>query len=146
MNLQLWLPLAATLIIMGTIFFVAKERPAATVEPGDALAGDPEAPVAQEEDSKGGEGWRNIGSLFIVLGGLGMALSLFMKTSVETVGLYGASDVVNLGLMFNKGVSIAVSLFAIGLGVFCVAVGAIVRAIARQSWADSAPTADLSPS
>ena len=134
MNFQLWLPLAATLIIMGAIFFVVKDGSATATDRTEEAPVRTE-PVADEQATaiEGGEGWRNIGSLFIVLGGFGMALSLFMKTSVETLGVYGASDVVNLGLMFNKGVAIAVSLSAIGLGVFCVAVGAIVRAIASRA-------------
>lgn len=82
-----------------------------------------------------GSGW-SVWGWIMTLGGLGgLVVGLFMKMSVETytpssiLGPGGSSDVVNLGLMFNKGVVVACSLSAIGLGVFCFAVGAVLRAI-----------------
>lgn len=82
-----------------------------------------------------GSGW-SVWGWIMTLGGLGgLVVGLFMKMSVETytpssiLGPGGSSDVVNLGLMFTKGVVVACSLSAIGLGVFCFAVGAVLRAI-----------------
>lgn len=105
------------------------------------MTSDP-APVATpspsvREDRAPGEGWTIWGWLLAIGGLVGLAISLSMKMSVETytpssiLGPGGSSDVVNLGLMFNKGVAVACSLSAIGLGVFCFAVAAILKAIGR---------------
>lgn len=60
-----------------------------------------------------------------------------MGTSVETfsdaaASAYMPSSVVNLDLLFRKGVTIAASLFAIGLGIFSVAVGSIIGAVSAR--------------
>lgn len=75
-------------------------------------------------------GWRILGLAILASGIIGLAISLFMSTSVPTFGLDGdQSELINLSLLFNKGVSVACSLAAIGLGAFCVAVSAILEAI-----------------
>lgn len=82
-----------------------------------------------------GEPWRLWGWVLTLTGGAGLGVSLFLKTSVQTyvpasvLGDGGTSEVVNLDLLFQKGVAIAGSLTAIGLGLFCVGVSAIVVAI-----------------
>lgn len=77
-----------------------------------------------------GDGWQMAGWALTVLGGLGVVVSYFLDISVD--GGYGNDDIVNLGLMFEKGFIAACSLSALGLGVFSLGVGAIVKAIGRQ--------------
>lgn len=78
-----------------------------------------------------GDGWGTAGWALSVIGALGLAVGFFMDTSIGGYG-YGDGDIVNLDLMFQKGVVIACGLSAIGLGVFCHGVGAVVKAIGRK--------------
>lgn len=64
------------------------------------------------------------------MGAIGLAFCLFRGISVD--GGYGNDDIVNMGLMFQKGVVLACGLSALGFGVFCFGVGAIVKAIGRS--------------
>jgi len=80
--------------------------------------------------SSAADSWTRCGWAAVVLGAIGLALSLLMKTSVEAAGVYGAtSEIVNIDLQFHKGLAVAGSLFAIGLGVFCLGIGAVLRAV-----------------
>jgi hypothetical protein len=102
----------------GYVFAAKPVTEAVEWEPGTA-SGEP------------GDGWRTAGWIFAVVGGLGLAFGLFSGITID--GGYGGDDIVNLDLMFHKGVILACSLSAIGLGVFCLGVGAIVKALGRKS-------------
>lgn len=78
------------------------------------------------------ERWDFAGRAFVGLGLLCLCLSLLIGTTVETGGPYGGGQVVNLDLQFYKRLAIDGSLFAIGLGVFCLGVGSILEAIGRK--------------
>lgn len=82
--------------------------------------------------------WRLWGLVLILGGVAGFGVALMMSTTVAAYGAAsilggGSSEVVNLGLLFNKGVAIAASLAAIGLGVFCLGVSAIVASLRARS-------------
>jgi hypothetical protein len=82
--------------------------------------------------SAAGGGWRVLGWLLSIAGAVALIISLFLDTSLPTYSsgfLGGPSEVVNLDLLFRKGVAIACSLTAIGVGLLCLAAGAIIRAI-----------------
>lgn len=138
--MELWIAIVATIVVIGVIFFVVKDGTAAAEQisnqiearqAGEAVEWTPEMSAATNSPA---DSWRSAGWTFAALGAIGLALSLFMKTSVETSGLYGAtSEVVNLDLQFHKGLAIAGSLFGIGLGVFCLGIGAIVTAIGHKA-------------
>lgn len=88
---------------------------------------------AVNETTPGG-GWQVTGWAFALSGIFALVYSTLMETSVTTSGLYGAaSEVVNLDLQFHKGLAVAGSLFAIGLGVFCLGISAVVKAISQAS-------------
>lgn len=78
------------------------------------------------------DSWRMSGWAFALVGLIALTLSLFMGTTVESGGPFGGGEVVNLDLQFHKGLAIGGSLFAIGLGVFCLGVGSILEAITRK--------------
>lgn len=90
------------------------------------------------EDTAGAK-WRIWGILFALCGAGGVVYSFFMSTTVETyiptsiLSADETSQVVNLGLLFDKGSVIVFGLFGFGLGVFCIAVGSILDAIQRKS-------------
>ncbi|MBL9067813.1 MAG: hypothetical protein JNN10_16145 [Sphingopyxis sp.] len=90
------------------------------------------SPEMSAATSSLGDSWRMSGWTFALVGVVALVLSLFMGTTVDTGGPYGGGEVVNLDLQFHKGLAIGGSLFAIGLGVFCLAVGSILDAISRK--------------
>lgn len=63
------------------------------------------------------------------MGVVALIFSLMMGTSVETASPFGGGEVVNIDLQFQKGLAVGGSLFAIGLGIFCVAIGSVLQAI-----------------
>lgn len=74
------------------------------------------------------------GWIITVCGVIGASLALFMDTSISTsvpADLYSSrtTEIVNFELLFRKGLAVGISLFAIGAGLFCIAVGAIIAAI-----------------
>ena len=75
--------------------------------------------------SSPGDNWSAWGMALTGIGVIGFALSFFMEISVSS----NDSDVVNLDLMFQKGVALAVSLFLVAMGVLSMGVGAIVGAV-----------------
>lgn len=97
----------------------------AASKPTDAVEWTPEMGGTQSA----GDNWRTWGMVLTGVGVIGAVLSAFMEISVSSYD----SDVVNLGLMFNKGAALAGSLFVIGLGVLCMGIGAIVAAIAQSA-------------
>lgn len=104
-------------------------------EMAPSLATSTADPVSQPGSS--GENWRVWGWILAAGGAIGLGFALFMPIAVETyvpsvLGGGGRSDVVNIGLIFQKGVAIAGSLSAIALGVFCLAVGAIIAAMGER--------------
>lgn len=103
----------------------AARSPAVTAMHEPAQVSPPEALPPLASPQSAGDNWRGAGMLVILGGAVGLPFSLFLNTTVETY----ASDVVNLDLMFRKGVAVACSLTAIGAGLFCLAVGAIIGAI-----------------
>lgn len=92
----------------------------------DAVEWTPELSAASSSPA---DSWRMSGWTFALVGAIALTLSLFMGTTVEPGGPYGGEQVVNLDLQFHKGLAIGGSLFAIGLGVFCLGVAAILEAI-----------------
>lgn len=80
------------------------------------------------------DNWRGAGWLIMLGGAVGLLVSLLLKTSVETyapalLGAGGTSEVVNLDLLFRKGIAVACSLAALGAGLFCLAIGSVIGAI-----------------
>lgn len=137
------LPVIATIVVIGVIYFSAKQSAAdqpqfePVVRSTNAEGAD--APPLSEPDPTTtqlpGRDWTVWGWLLAIGGAVGLAISLYMEISVETytassiLGPGGASQVVNLDLMFHKGVAVAGSLATLMAGLFCFAVGAIIRAI-----------------
>lgn len=78
-----------------------------------------------------GDTWRSSGWILVVLGGIGVIATFLMDTTVPTDS-FGDGAVVNFGLLSQQGLILDVSLFAIGLGVFCLGVGSILEAISRK--------------
>jgi len=78
-----------------------------------------------------GDGWTMAGWALVALGAIGVAMGFFSGISVD--GGYGNDDIVNLGLMFEKGVVLACGLSAVTVGTLCLGIGAIVKAIGRNS-------------
>lgn len=77
------------------------------------------------------DNWRTSGWILIVLGVIGLVAGFLMETSVST-GDYGADDVINFALQFQQGFILDGGMFAIGLGVFCLGVSAVLTAIERM--------------
>ena len=81
-----------------------------------------------------GDGWRITGIFLGIAGIIGLLLSLSMDTTITTdVADFAPSSVVNLDMMHQQGTVFSLSLFAIGAGIFCFAVAAILRAIHSRS-------------
>lgn len=86
-----------------------------------------------------GSGWQLAGWALSVLGLIALVSSLYMQTTVETYtpstsfSVGGSSEIVNLDLLFRKGVAVACSLAAVGSGIFCLAIGSIIAAINQPS-------------
>lgn len=130
-----WFAIILTFFLIGIIWFViANETKALEAEKAQApTATAPEAAPMQADPVDTTE-WRVWGLLLIFGGVAGFGIALMMSTTVDAFGSAGVlaggpAEIVNLGLLFNKGVAIAASLSAIGLGVFCLGVGAIVSAL-----------------
>lgn len=103
-----------------------------------AEASMPHAATRSPTPPSTGDNWRGAGWLIMLGGAVGLGVALFMDTSVETYAPAilggGTREVINLDLLFSKGVAIACSLTSICTGLFCLAVGSIIGAIAaRQS-------------
>ncbi len=96
-----------------------------STQPIEAVEWEPDASSGEP-----GDGWRNAGSILAVIGAIALAYGLFSGISVDAG--YGYDDVVNLGLMFEKGAIIACGLTALTMGTLCLGVGAIVKAIGRN--------------
>lgn len=79
-----------------------------------------------------GSGWSMAGLIFGIAGACGLLFSLSMETSIATDADLLPSSVVNLDMMHRQSIALALSLFAIGAGLFCAAVGAIIGAIGRE--------------
>lgn len=133
-----WLAIVATVVIVGAIFFVVKDSTAAAEQisnkveagqSGEAVEWTPEMSAAARSPA---DSWSMAGWAFALVGAIGLTLGLFMGTTVDTGGPYGGGQVVNLDLQFHKGLAIGGSLFAIGLGAFCLGVGSILEAIGRK--------------
>lgn len=74
--------------------------------------------------------WHLSGLLIGFCGFVGFVLGILMPVTVSAnFGSELDSEVVNLGLLFNKAATLATSLAAIGIGVFCLAVAAILNTI-----------------
>lgn len=93
-------------------------------------------PAAEHVDEapRSGAGWNAAGLGLSILGGCGLLYSLAMETALETavssdLQAYVPSAVVNLDLLSRKEMAFTGSLFTIGIGIFCIAVGAIISAI-----------------
>lgn len=138
MNEGSWVSIAGIAALAFVIWMVVKapkvEMPSAaheSHESADVVASS--APVRG-----GGENWRVVGWILSAVGTIGLVVGFSMKTSVETFApstaysAGGSQDIINLGLLFNKGATMAVSLSAIGIGVFCIGVGAIIANIRRE--------------
>lgn len=137
--MEVWLVIPIAIVIIGAIYFVVKDGTDYAAEfAKQSEANLPEAsrpvPPPSIAETDPADGWRGAGWTFTALGVLALAFSLFMKTSVETSGLYGAtSEVVNLDLQFQKGLAVGGSLFSIGAGIFCLGVAAVVKAIGAKA-------------
>jgi len=113
-------PAAAPRCTCGYVFSSAQPTGTAVVDVGMS----PDEP---------GDGWRAVGWFFAAAGAIGLVFSFYMDTTVEAPGIYGSTEVVNLGLQFNKGLAVIGSLFGIMAGLLCLGVGAIVAAINQAS-------------
>lgn len=133
----IWISIIGFAALGAVIWFIMRDAAkspvvAAMHEPAQISSTDAILPPAAYQSA--GENWRGAGWLILLGGVVGLAVSLFLKTSVETyapaiLGGNGTSEVVNLDLLFRKGVAVACSLTAIGAGLLCLAVGAIIGAI-----------------
>jgi len=140
MSDQLWI---ATVIFgaLGFIIWIAFRTPEEQGKPpahGEAAPqATAEIPVGQQP--KAGGAWTATGWTIATCGAVALALAISMKSTVEAytpstiLGPGGQSEVANLDLMFQKGVAVAGSLTALGIGVFCIAVGAIINAISSRN-------------
>ncbi|MGV1682952.1 hypothetical protein [Sphingopyxis sp. NJF-3] len=135
MSDQLWI---ATVLFgaMCFIIWIAFKTPGDQGKPPAMHVETPSpTPTQIEQRATPGGGWSMTGWTVAVCGSIGLALALTMKSTVETympstvLGPAGSSEVANLDLMFQKGVAVAGSLSAVGVGVFCIAVSAIIKTI-----------------
>ena len=101
--------------------------------PADAVQCECGHTFATQDGDGPAERWDFAGRTFVGIGLLCLCLSLLIGTTVGTGGPYGGGEVVNLDLQFYKGLAIDGSLFAIGLGVFCLAISSILEAIGRKN-------------
>jgi hypothetical protein len=136
MNDLFWFIFIGAIAMIAVIMYIVRDA-----EKSPALAGmndvDPSAELTLDHaavvTTRAGAGWQTAGWLVGALGAAGLLISMFLDTSVQTYGGGliggGAAEVVNLHLMFRKGVVIACSLTALSAGLFCLAVGAVIRAI-----------------
>ncbi|HEV7340842.1 MAG TPA: hypothetical protein VGN68_04350 [Sphingopyxis sp.] len=79
-----------------------------------------------------GGGWLVAGWVLAAAGVIGLVVGLLLDTSVAAYSptmFGGPTEVVNLDLLFRKGVVVACGIAAIAAGIFCLAVAAILRAI-----------------
>lgn len=134
-----WFAIILTFFLIGIIWFViANETKALEAEKAQAPSTtEPEA-APMQADPVDTTAWRVWGLLLIFGGVAGFGIALMMSTTVDAFGSAGVlagrpAEIVNLGLLFNKGVAIAASLSAFGLGVFCFGVGAIVASLRARS-------------
>lgn len=82
-------------------------------------------------DTTPGSGWQVGGWVLFTLGVFGLFVSFLMDTTVDvrSTGVFdvGVGEVVNLDLLFRKGVAITVNLFVMGAGLLCAATGTILE-------------------
>ena len=134
---QVWLALGIFALMGGVLWLVFKVETDGRPPVVEPVKPDEQQnpPISTEATARRAGAWSAWGWSLAIFGSIGAAVSLTMKTTVEhftpstILGPGGSSEVVNLDLMFHKGVAIAASLSAIGIGVFCIAVGAIINAI-----------------
>lgn len=134
---QHWITIGVIASLVAAFWFVAKweMRPGVSSD----VARDDASGAATEPEDRTAGAWKPVGWVLTLLGALGAFLSFNMETTIEhyapptefTAG--GASQIANLDLMFQKGVAVATSLSAIGIGVFCLAVGSILNAIHQRA-------------
>ena len=134
-----WFAIILTFFLIGIIWFViANETKALEAEKAQAPTATESEAAPMQADPVDATAWRVWGLLLIFGGVAGFGIALMMSTTIDAFGSAGVlaggpAEIVNLGLLFNKGVAIAASLSAIGLGVFCLGVGAIVSALRARS-------------
>lgn len=150
METGIWLPIAGVVLICLIVYFLArtpseadKHQAEAIVRGAAGLASSNAGSAAPSPSRERhiGEQWTLWGWVLAVLGAISLTFALLMNTTVETSlpGVLGdgeRSEIVNLDLLFKKGVAVAGSFAAIGFGVFCLGVGAIIGAIRIHGSSD----------
>lgn len=140
--METWMAVVATVVVLGVIFLVVKDGTGAVEQISDQFeTGKSSEPVEWTPEmstatSDPAEGWRITGWLLLIFGVVGLGIGLYMETSVETyrsaeLAPYLPSSITNLDMLFKKGLTVAGGLFAIGAGIFCLGVGAIVKALGQ---------------
>ena len=80
-------------------------------------------------DWKPGEGFAIVGWIVVAVAVTMCAISFFLPTTVETAGMYGANEVVNIGRLQTQMIVFQLSVALLIFGGIMLATGAIVRAI-----------------
>lgn len=127
MNDTIFLAVGAVIIVV-VIYLGARDYMAG----GAGSSTEAEVEGSEPGSASLGASWRSFGVLSVVLGAAAVVFGIFMKTSVSAPSLYGSDEVVNLGLQQTQALVFIGGLFGVGLGVFCLAVGAILNAMSRQ--------------
>ncbi|SKB26905.1 hypothetical protein [Sphingopyxis flava] len=135
MSDDLWIASVIAIVVILIAWIVLANpdgKPPSVTSDAPAAQQLPQVPVALKTDPGGG--WSLAGWMLTICSVAALAVSISMKTTVSTygaaiLGSTGPSEIANLDMMFQKGMAIAGSLAGLGLGVFCIAVGAILRAI-----------------
>lgn len=91
-------------------------------------------PQAQAKSGSRSENWWVSGLLAILVGFVSLLIGIFSKSTVPVSDYspYGGglpSEVVNLSLLFEKGLFVGGGIAAIVVGIFCIGVNAILQAI-----------------
>lgn len=131
----IWFIVLGLLALSGFIFYLIQD---AKKSPELAQMHEPSQPLEQASEGAvaapgvPGGGWLVAGWILGTAGAIGLVVGLLLDTSVAAYSptmFGGPTEIVNLDLLFRKGVVVACGLAAIAAGIFCLAVAAILRAI-----------------
>lgn len=92
-----------------------------------------ELPSGDQSASLSGSNWQSGGLVTALSGAAATCYGILMKTSVPMPGMFGGTDEVsNISLQQSQRMWFDGGLTLLGIGVFCIAVGAVINALGAK--------------